>query len=143
VAEVSTPIDFRLQPLIPGGDIVASKRFASQPVVLYFWATWCGPCKAIGPEIDALGKEYQPKNVAFVAVSTEEKQIIRAYEEASPHRNMMVLNDPKRDLSSLLNIQSLPTVVVLDKNHGVVHTEQGFLPGESTQNIRRAIESVL
>lgn len=36
---------------------------AKQPVLLDFWATWCPPCKVIGPIIDELAREYQGKAI--------------------------------------------------------------------------------
>lgn len=44
------------------------------PVLVDFWATWCGPCKAIAPLIDELAKEYAGKmKIGKVDVDTNSK----------------------------------------------------------------------
>ena len=48
---------------------------ASQPVVVDFYADWCGPCRMIEPVIHQLSKEYQGR-VKFVKVDTDANQEI-------------------------------------------------------------------
>ncbi len=47
---------------------------SDKPVMVDFWAPWCGPCKAVGPTVEVLGAEYGDK-VNFVKVNVDDNPI--------------------------------------------------------------------
>ena len=89
---------------------------ASVPVVVDFWAEWCGPCKMIGPTLEEIAKEYEGK-VKIAKVNVDENQ----------------------GIAGQLGIRSIPTLMIY-KDGKVTSQKVGAAPkGELKRWIEAAI----
>ena len=98
------------QPMAPVEDssqAIADRIVQSEvPVLVDFWAVWCGPCRMLNPIIEDLEKTYR-KKILFVKVNV----------------------DLHRALSSYFGIQSIPAVYIIS-NKNVVASLPGVQPKE-------------
>lgn len=68
----AAPADLTLT--APGGEKLHLRDYRGKPVVLNFWATWCGPCREEMPMLVEAEKIWGPKGVAFVGASLDDNQ---------------------------------------------------------------------
>ena len=79
---------------------------SDKPVLVDFWATWCGPCRMLAPIVEDIAKEYDGKiKVGKVNV------------------------DEEPELAGAFQVASIPTVVIL-KNGKIVNQSIGYKPKE-------------
>ena len=132
----NAPVDFIASPLQAGADVRLSTTYKDKPVVVYMWATWCGPCKQFAPILNEIAGKYQSKGIVFLAISTESSKIIAQSELKEPHK-MTVLVDAFSSASEALGVDSLPFIMILDNQHRPVWGSKGA--GAGTDHEMRAI----
>ena len=80
-----------------------------EPVLLYFWASWCPVCKAVSPAVAALQDDYP---VVTVALSSGSWQQVQSF--AREHDlGFRVVNDPDGEIARTWNVRGTPTIAVL------------------------------
>ncbi len=126
--------------LYPLGSSKAVKlsSFKGKPVVLDFWATWCGPCRETMPELQKIHEEFGPKGLQVVAISSDAAPTIEKFLKENPYTYPMYV-DLDGGANLKFNITGLPTSIVLDKSGNILWTGH---PAE-TVKFRRAIEAAM
>ena len=117
--------DFTLRDL--NGNRVSLSGFSGQPVILNFWATWCGPCRVEIPYMDALYKKYKDQGLVVIGVNSEtDHMTVKNFAEAQI--SYIVLLDGHAP-SQAYRVKGIPCTYYVDKAGIVRHRDVGFGPG--------------
>ena len=114
-----------------------------RPVLVNIWATWCYPCRAEMPSMNALYKDYQAKGLAIVAIATDAagKPVVAPFLQAYG-LTFPVLLDPQNMLGMQLQVPALPTSYLLDKRGRIAGFEIGARNWNS-RPIRHLLDQLL
>lgn len=141
--EPSLAKNFSLEPL-NGIEEISLEDFKGRPVVVNFWATWCGPCKQEIPFFEKTWKKYKDKGVIFVGIDVmdDRDSAIEFIEELGiSYTN---LYDPSGKTSSAFGVVALPATFFIDKNGYIAIKHYGsFIGRDAEKAFKNYLEDII
>ena len=134
-AEAKTAPDFTLQ------DFHLLTQAKAQPVVLDFWATWCGPCREELPHIEALSKKYTGR-VGFYGVNSNDTPKDIATFSRQEGMTFPMLSDAKQTVARQYGVEAIPLLIVID-THGKVRAVSEGYDSEVEQSLPKVLDVLL
>jgi len=109
------------------GKIVALSSLKGQPVIINFWATWCGPCKTEMPAIQAAYQKHLSDKLQVLAVDAgEEQKDVQAFGGALGLTFDLVL-DPGNSVNDLYQVRAYPSTFFIGSDGKVAALQIGAL----------------
>ncbi len=127
-----------------GGEVTLAD-YAGKVVVVNVWATWCPPCRAEMPALDALAGAMEGPDFELIALSTDRGGAPRVEDFFAEIgvRNLEVMLDPKSRFMRAAGIMGLPVTLILDREGREIARMIGDADWDSPEArdlIRRVIE---
>lgn len=99
----------------PDGESVSLADFRGRPLLLNLWATWCAPCIAEMPTLDALSaREKDRIQVLAVSQDMNGASKVEAFFNKHGFANLAPYVDPETELTGALHVDTLPTTILFD-----------------------------
>jgi len=97
------------------GGRISLARFRGTPVLVNLWATWCAPCVAEMPTLDALAESSAGRlRVLTVSQDVTGSVVVRPFFERARFRALQPWLDPDGNLGAAIGTERLPTTVLYD-----------------------------
>jgi peroxiredoxin len=129
-----------------GGPIKISD-YSGKVLLVNLWATWCGPCRLETPELVRLYKEYQPRGVELIGLSTENPEAsaatVRSFVNEYKVDYRIGWVTPEVAVSLMQGSGNIPQSFIITRDGRILQRFIGFSPERTPQQLRQALEKAL
>ena len=129
------------------GNPIKLSNYSGKILLVNLWATWCGPCRMETPELVRLHKEYQPRGVEFVGLSTEDPnasaQKVRDFVTQYSVGYQVGWATREVALSLMQGKTTIPQSFIITRDGRLFQKIDGFNPRRTPAELRKALEDAL
>ncbi len=99
------------------GDQIVLSQLVGRPVLVNFWATWCGPCREEFPAINRKYKQYQQQGFVVIGVNSSDPNSDDGVLTFMKNTlvNFPVVRDPDDRVNRMYRVNGLPTSIFIDR----------------------------
>lgn len=109
--------------------------YKGKPLVLDFWATWCGPCTMQAPILDRIAKRYEKQGLVVLGVNVDDPPEVARSHALRQRLSYPIVIDSVRDASRKYGVEKLPSLVVIDREGKVVKYMTGLVDEASLDEV--------
>jgi thiol-disulfide isomerase/thioredoxin len=131
--------DFQLQNL--DGQTVSLSSLRGNPVMLNFWATWCGPCRAEMPYLQQIHDEWSDRGLVLLAIDLgESSSTVESYLKSN-NLSLTVLLDTRQEVGRKYDIRPIPTTFFIDEDGIIQRVKVGAF--QSKEQIEQYLVEIM
>jgi peroxiredoxin len=122
-------LDFQLEDL--NGQTISLSDLRGRPIILNFWATWCGPCRAEMPYLQQVYDQWQEQGLVLLAVNLKENSSqVNQFMQSNGY-SFSVLFDNSGSVGNQYDIQAIPTTFFIDTDGIIQDWKVGSFPSKA------------
>jgi thiol-disulfide isomerase/thioredoxin len=131
-------------PALAGKDLEgALPKTAGKVVLIDFWASWCGPCKASFPVLDQLQKEFGSRGLIVLGINVDKEPAAMQQFLKDHPVSFTVVQDKHQKLVEEAAIEGMPTSFMVDRAGKIRFVHRGFVGDKTEKEMRAHLEVLL
>ena len=123
-----------------GGQPRSLSEWKGHPLLINFWATWCGPCRREIPFLKSLRQEHASQGLEVVGVALDFRDAVAAYARSNGIDYPLLIADQDGMVTQAFGLRAvLPSTVFVDRDGRIVAVKVGELHAKTTERLLKTL----